>query len=114
MEKEDHVGQGKVAATRKTQHNEDSLSFLRKLSSYRPPPSQYESEVDTYLTRKTKRPTTSGPMDKIFQQEAQEEMNLTIAFFFYLNFISFNVARSPLFIEMCRSLIEQALTGCAS
>ena len=46
-------------------------------------------------------------MDKIFQQEAREEVDLTIAFFFHLNFISFTVAWSPLFIEMCRSLIEQ-------
>ena len=45
-------------------------------------------------------------MDKIFQQEAREEVDLTIAFFFYLNFITFNVARSPLFIEMRPSLIE--------
>ena len=45
-----------------------------------------------------------GPMDKIFQKEKQEELDLTIAFFFYQNFISFNVARSPLFIEMCRAL----------
>ena len=70
MEKEDHVGQGKVAATSKTQQNEDPLSFVRKPSSTTPPPSQYGSEVDTYPTRKTKRPTTSGPTDRIFQQEA--------------------------------------------
>ena len=50
-------------------------------------------------------------MDKIFQQEVREAVDLTIAFFFYLNFISFNVARSPLFIEMCQSLIERAPIG---
>ena len=50
-------------------------------------------------------------MDNIFQQEAREEADLTVALFFYLNFVSFNVARSPLFIEMCRSLIEQAPNG---
>ena len=38
-------------------------------------------------------------------------MDLTIAFDFYLNFISFNVAQSPLFIEMCRGLVERAPTG---
>ena len=71
-----------------------------------------DCEVDTYPTRR--RPTTSDPMDKIFQKEAREEVDLTIASFFYLNFISFNVAWSPLFIEMCRSLIEQAPTGYVS
>ena len=50
-------------------------------------------------------------MDRIFQQEAREEVDLTIALFFYLNFISFNVAQSPLLTEMCRSLIEQAPTS---
>ena len=67
MEKEDHVGQGKVAATSKTQQNEDPLSFLRKPSSTRPPPSKYGSEVVAYPTRKIKRPTTSSPTDRIFQ-----------------------------------------------
>ena len=36
---------------------------------------------------------------------------LPLHFFFYLNFISFNVAWSPLFIEMCRALVEQAPVG---
>jgi hypothetical protein len=44
-----------------------------------------------------------GPMDKMFQQEKRDEIDLTIGFFLYLNFVSFNVARSPLFIEMCRA-----------
>jgi hypothetical protein len=39
------------------------------------------------------------------------KLDLTIAFFFYLNFISFNVARSPIFIEMCRALTEGAPSG---
>ena len=99
MEREDHVGLGKVEATSNTQKNEDPLPFLRKLSKTRPPLSGYGSEVNTHPTRK--RSTPSGPMDRIFQQEAREEVDLTIAFFFYLNFISFNVAPSPLFIEMC-------------
>ena len=50
-------------------------------------------------------------MDKIFQQEVREEVDLNIAFSFYLNFISFNVARSPLFFEMCRSISERAPSG---
>ena len=50
-------------------------------------------------------------MDKISQQKAREEVDLTIAFFFYLNFISFNVARSPLFFEMYRSISERAPSG---
>ena len=46
-----------------------------------------------------------------FSNERQDEMDITIAFYFYLNFISFNVARSPLFIEICRVLIERAPTS---
>ena len=38
-------------------------------------------------------------------------MDLTIAIFFYLNFISFKIARSPLFIEMCQSILEQPPTS---
>ena len=97
MGKEDQEGLGKVATASKKK-DEDPLPFLRKPSSIRPP--FQPSRGHTYPTRN--RPSSSGPMDKIFQQEAREEVNLTIAFFFYLNFISFNVARSPLFIEMCR------------
>ena len=55
--------------------------------------------------------TALGPMDKIFQKEKREELDLTIAFFFYQNFISFNVAGSPLFIEMCRALSHGAPSG---
>ena len=50
-------------------------------------------------------------MDKIFQKEKREELDLTIAFFFYQNFISFNVARSPLFHEMYRALSHGAPSG---
>jgi hypothetical protein len=45
-------------------------------------------------------------MDKIFQQERRDEVDLTIGFFFYLNINVFNVAQSPLFIEMCQALVE--------
>ena len=94
--KEDQEGLGNVAAARKKK-DEDPLPFLRKPSTIRPP--FPPSRGDTHPTKK--RPSSIGPMDKIFQQEAREEVDLTIAFFFYLNFISFNVARSPLFFEMC-------------
>ena len=97
--KEDQQGLWNVAATSK-KNDEDPFPFLRKPSTIQPP--FPPSESDTHPAKK--RP--SGPMDKIFQQEAREEVDLTIAFFFYLNFISFNVARSPLFFEMCRSLNE--------
>jgi len=96
MGKEDQEGLGNVAAASKKK-DEDPLPFLRKPSTIRPP--FPPSRGDTHPARK--RPSSSGPMDKIFQQEAREEVDLTIAFFFYLNFISFNVARSPLFFEMC-------------
>jgi hypothetical protein len=39
------------------------------------------------------------------------EVDLTIGFFFYGNFILFNVARSLLFIEMSRALVEHAPIG---
>ena len=67
MEREDHVGFGKVVAASKTQKNEDPLSFLRKPSSTKPPPSRYGSEVDTYPTINKNRPITSVPIDMIFQ-----------------------------------------------
>ena len=105
MGKEDREGLGNVAATSKKK-DEDPLPFLRKPSTIRPP--FPPSKGDTHLPKK--RP--SGPMDKIFQQEAQEEVDLTIAFFFCLNFISFNVARALLFFEMCRSISERAPSGC--
>ena len=85
IEREDHVGLGKAAAKNKIEKNEDPLPFLKKPSSTRPPLNRYGSEVDTHPTRKNL--TTSGPMDSIFQQEVQEEVDLTIAFFFYVNFI---------------------------
>ena len=98
MGKEDQEGLGNVAATSKKK-DEGPLPFLRKPSTIRPP--FPPSRGHTHPAKK--RPSSSGlgPMDKIFQQEAREEVDLTIAFFFYLNFISFNVARSPLFFEMC-------------
>jgi len=36
-------------------------------------------------------------MEKIFQQEGPNEIDLTIVHLFFLNFISFNVAQSPFF-----------------
>ena len=109
MEREDHVGLGKVAeASKKKEY--DPLPFLRKSSSTKTPlPPSIHGRGDTYQTRK--RQSTGGPMDRIFQQEAREEVDLTIAFFFYLNFISFNVARSPLYFEMVRTMLEKAPSG---
>ena len=95
MERDDAIGLGKVATTSGKQKNEDSFPFSKKPSST----SRYGSWVEVQPTRK--RPTPSGPMDKIFQQERRDEMDLTIELYFYLNFISFNVAQTPFFIEMC-------------
>jgi hypothetical protein len=103
MEREDTVGLGNVAATSGKQKNEDPLPFLRT------PSSRFASGFDM-PTPKKRAASTRGPMDKIFQQEKRDEVDLTIAFFFYLNFISFNVARSPMFVEMCRALVEEAPT----
>eukprot|EP00253_Pinus_taeda_P032925 PITA_32925 len=73
--------------------NEDPLPFLRKATTKFP----FKSSTSTGGQASKRR--VLGPMDKIFQKERREELDLTIAFFFYQNFISFNVARSPLFIE---------------
>ena len=89
---------------------DDPLPFLRKSSSTKTPfPPSIHGRGDTYQTRK--RQSTGGPMDRIFQQEAREEVDLTIAFFFYLNFISFNVAQSPLYFETVRTILEPAPSG---
>ena len=104
MEREDAIGLGNVAAASSKQKNEDPLPFLRT------PSSRFGSGL-AMPSPKKRAASTRGPMDKIYQQEKQDEVDLTIAFFFYLNFISFNVARSPMFIEMCRALVEQAPIG---
>ena len=90
-----------AAASRKTK-NEDHLPFLRK------PSSKHPFGGGSATTRKK---PAMGSIDKIFQLDMRDELDLTIGFFFYLNFISFNVARSPLFIEMCRCLTQGAPTG---
>ena len=63
MGKEDQEGLGNVAIASK-KNDEDPLPFLRKPSTIRPP--FPPSRGDPHLAKK--RP--SGPMDKIFQQEA--------------------------------------------
>jgi hypothetical protein len=103
MEIEDAVDLGNVTAMSNKQKNEDPLPFLRT------PSSRFGSGFDM-PTPKKRAASTRGPMDKSFQQEKRDEVDLTITFFFYLNFISFNVARSPMFVEMCRALVEQAPT----
>jgi hypothetical protein len=50
-------------------------------------------------------------MDKIFQAKLWDEMDLTIELYFYLDFLSFNVACFPLFTKMCQPLIERAPIG---
>ena len=80
MEREDHVGLGKVAAASQKKED-DPLPFFRKSSSTKTPfPPSIHGRGDTYQTRK--RQSVGGPMDRIFQQEAREEVDLTIAFFF--------------------------------
>jgi hypothetical protein len=102
LEREANVGEGIVAAASRKTKNEDPLPFLRN------PSSKHLIGGGSATTRKRH---AMGPMDKIFQQERRDELDLTIGFFFYLNFISFNVARSPLFIEMCRGLTQGAPAG---
>jgi hypothetical protein len=101
LEREAHAGEGIVKTTSRRPKNEDPLPFLRKRSSI------YPFGGGSVVTKK--RPAMSL-MDKIIQQEKRDELDLTIGFFFYLNFISFNVAQSPLFIEMCRGLAQGAPT----
>ena len=91
MGKEDQEGLNNVASTSK-KNDEDPLPFLRKPSSIR---------LHFHLAE-----VIHIQQERGFQQEGRQEVDLTIALFFYLNFISFNVARSPLFIEMRPSLIE--------
>eukprot|EP00253_Pinus_taeda_P018342 PITA_18342 len=105
MEKEANVGMAKVVATSKKNKNDDPLPFLRKSSNKFP----FESFGGVQAAKR--KVVALGPMDKILQKEKWEELDLTVAFFFYQNFISFNVARSPLFIEMCRSLTQGAPSG---
>eukprot|EP00253_Pinus_taeda_P010810 PITA_10810 len=93
-----------VSKSRKPK-NEDPLPFLRKATTKFP----FESSIGGQAAKR--RAIALGPMDKIFQKERREELDLTITFFFYQNFISFNVARSPLFIEMCRALTQGAPSG---
>jgi hypothetical protein len=97
MEKEHSVGLGKVAVASRKSKSDNPLPLLRKSSS------GFQVESGSAIRPTRKRVDASGDlMDKIFQQEKQYEINLIIGFFFYINFISFNVARSPLFIEISR------------
>ncbi|KAH9294427.1 hypothetical protein KI387_040363, partial [Taxus chinensis] len=104
MSREDAIGLGTVAAASRTHKDEDPLPFLRK-------PSNRSGSGTAFQPTKKRAAPSGGPMDKIFQQKQREKFDLTIGFFFYLNFISFNVARSPLFFEMCQALVERAPTG---
>jgi hypothetical protein len=103
LEREANVGERIMATASKKTKNENPLPFLRKSSSNYP----FGSGSVVQATKKR----AMGPMDKILQQEKRDDIDLTIGFFFYLNFISFNVARSPLFIEICRALAQGAPAG---
>lgn len=107
LEREDAAGfRNVVAASRKISKNEDPLPFLRNANS-----SRFGRGAEIQPTKKRATQTCGGPMDKIFQREKRDEVDLIVTFFFYLNFISFNVARSPLFFEMCRALVDMAPIG---
>ena len=72
LEREANVGEGIVAVASRKTKNEDPLPFLRK------PSSKHPFGGGSAATRK--RPAM-GPMDKIFQQERRDELDLTIGFF---------------------------------
>jgi hypothetical protein len=69
LEREANVGEGIVAATSRKTKNEDPLPFLRKLSSKHP------FGGGSATTRKRH---AMGSMDKIFQQERRDELDLTV------------------------------------
>jgi hypothetical protein len=75
MEKEDSVGLGKVAAACKKNKNEDPLPFVRNSSS------QFQFGSGNGSATQQARKKATGPMDKIFQQEKRDEVDLTIGFF---------------------------------
>jgi hypothetical protein len=76
MEREDTIGLVNVSAMSNKQKDEDPLPFLRT------PSNRFGSGFDM-PTPKKRAASTPGPMDKIFQQEKRDEVDLTIAFFFY-------------------------------
>ena len=76
MEKEQSIGEANVAAKSKKSKTDDPLPFLRKSSSKFP----FETSSRGELAKR--KATVVGPMDKIFQKEKREELDLTIAFFF--------------------------------
>ena len=99
LEKEDTVGLGNVAATsKKFQKPDGPLPFLRNAST------KLGSGAEIQPQKRRAAPTYC-PMEKIYHEEKREEIDLTVAFFFYLNFIFFNVACSPFFIDMYRNLV---------
>ena len=78
LEREAHVGEGIMATTSRRTKNEDPLPFLRKSSSN----FQFGSGSRSGSATQQARRRAAGPMDKIFQQEKQDEVDLTIGFFF--------------------------------
>lgn len=65
----------KVVVTSKKNKNEDPLPFLRKSNNKFP----FESFGGGQATKR--KVMALDPMDKIFQKEKREELDLTIAFF---------------------------------
>jgi hypothetical protein len=65
-----------VATTSRKTKNEDPLPFLRK------PSSKHPFGGGSATTRKR---SAMGPMDKAFQQERRNELDLTIVFFFSIS-----------------------------
>ena len=72
LEREANVGKGIVAAASRKTKNENPLPFLRN------PSSKHPIGDESATTRKRH---AMGPMDKIFQQERRDELDLTIGFF---------------------------------
>lgn len=76
MEKEFIVGMANLVAKSRKTKNDDPLPFLRKGTTKFP----FESPVGGQAAKR--KAISLGPMDKIFQKEKWEELDLTIAFFF--------------------------------
>jgi len=75
MEKEFIVGMANVATKLKKTKNDNPLPFLRKGTNKFP----FESSIGGQATKR--KAISLGPMDKIFQKEKREELDLAIAFF---------------------------------
>lgn len=103
MSRVDSIGMGNMAAASRAHKDDEPLPFLKKPSSGGGSKVEFDSRP---ATATSKRHTPSGnPMDKIFQQELQKE---TMGSFSMSNSFLL-ILQSPLFIGMCRPLVEQAV-----